>query len=137
MQRLICISILLATFAFGQTTSTSILGTVTDTSGAVMAGAKIILTNVRTSVKSETVTTSSGDFLFPLLEIGQYQVAVEAAGFKSEVRKGILLQINEKVRVDFNLTVGQVTERVEVTAAAATLKTDEASTGGIVEQRRI
>jgi len=135
--RLIPVFFLSAALLAAQTTSTSILGTVSDASGAVMAGAKVILTNERTNVKSETVTTSSGDYLFPLLEIGQYEVAIEAAGFKSEVRKNILLQINEKVRVDFNLTVGQVTERVEVTAEAATLKTDEVSTGGIVEQRRL
>ena len=137
MARLISMVAFTALLLSAQTTSTSILGTVSDTSGAVMAGAKVILTNVLTNVKAETVTTSSGDYLFPLLEIGQYQVAVEANGFKSEVRKGILLQINEKVRADFNLTVGQVSERVEVTASAVTLKTDEVSTGGTVEQRRI
>ncbi len=120
-----------------QTTSTSVLGTVTDSSGAVLAGAKVTLVNTRTGVKSNGVSTSTGDYLFPLLEIGQYEVTVEAPGFKSEVRKGILLQINEKVRADFSMSIGQVTERVEITAAAATLKTDEASLGNVVEQRRL
>ncbi|MBM3769355.1 MAG: carboxypeptidase regulatory-like domain-containing protein, partial [Acidobacteria bacterium] len=62
----------------GQTTSTSILGTVSDASGGIVAGAKVIVTNTGTAVRNESVTTSSGDFLFPLLEIGQYDVSVEA-----------------------------------------------------------
>ena len=126
-----------ATMAFAQTTSTSILGSVADSSGSVVAGAKVTLTNVRTSVKAETTTTSTGDFVFPLIDVGEYEVAVEMAGFKSETRKGVVVQINEKVRVNFNLAVGQVTERIEVSASATQLKTDEASLGTAVEQRRL
>lgn len=120
-----------------QTTSTSILGTVADSTGSVIAGAKVTLTNVRTAVKAETTTTSTGDYAFPLIDVGEYEVAVEVSGFKSETRKGVVVQINEKVRVDFGLSIGQVTERIEVTAAATTLKTDEASLGNVVEQRRL
>ncbi|MBY0376139.1 MAG: carboxypeptidase-like regulatory domain-containing protein, partial [Bryobacteraceae bacterium] len=127
----------LSIMAWAQTTSTSILGSVSDSSGSVMSGAKVTLTNVRTGVKAETTTTSSGDFVFPLIDVGEYEVSVEMSGFKSETRKGVLVQINEKVRVDFNLSVGQVTERIEVSAAATQLKTDEVSLGTAVEQRRL
>ncbi len=65
------------------------------------------------------------------------QVAVEQPGFKAETRKGILLQVNEKFRVDFRLQVGSQTEQITVTAEAANLRTDEASIGGTVEQRRL
>jgi hypothetical protein len=75
--------------------------------------------------------------IFPLLDIGEYSVSVEMSGFKTSNRTNLLLQINEKLRVDFALEVGQVSERVEVTGEAATLKTDEASIGDVIEQKRI
>lgn len=129
--------LLLAFSGFAQTTSTTILGTITDPSGSAVAGAKVTATNARTQVKREDVTTSTGDYSFPLLDIGEYIVTVEAPGFKSASRANVLLQINEKLRVDFALQVGQVSERVEVTGAIAALKTDEASIGEVIEQRRI
>ena len=131
--------ILLASLAslWSQTTSTTILGTVQDSSGSVIGGAKVTLINTRTGVKADTLSTSSGDFTFPLIDIGTYTVSVEQSGFKTASRTGVLVQINEKVRVDFKLEVGQVTERVQVTAEIAQLKTDEASLGNVVEQRRL
>jgi hypothetical protein len=136
--RLISLALLAAvTVGFAQTTSTSILGSVTDATGASISGAKVTATNVRTSVASTTVTTETGDYAFPILDIGEYQVTVEQPGFKAETRKGVTLQINEKFRVDFRLQVGSQTEQVTVNAEAANLRTDEASIGGTVEQRRL
>ncbi len=131
------LSLVVASSGFSQTTSTTILGTVTDPSGAAVTGAKVTATNTRTQVKREDVTTSTGDFSFPLLDIGEYSVSVEANGFKTAARTGLTLQINEKLRVDFTLQVGQVSERVEVTGAVTALKTDEASIGEVIEQKRI
>jgi len=122
---------------FSQTTSTTILGSITDPSGAAVAGAKVTATNVRTQVKREDVSTSTGDYAFPLLDIGEYSISVESAGFKTANRTGLILQINEKLRADFTLQVGQVSERVEVTGAATALKTDESSIGDVIEQKRI
>jgi hypothetical protein len=130
-------ALLVAASGFAQTTSTSIIGTIIDASGASISGAKVVATNVKTSVVSNTVTTDTGDYAFPLLDIGEYQVSVDQQGFKPEVRKGILLQVNEKFRVDFRLQVGSQTEQITVTAEAANLRTDEASIGGTVEQRRL
>jgi hypothetical protein len=129
--------LLLAPLFRAQTTSTSILGTVTDPSGAPVAGARVVATQVATQVKREDVTTSSGDFTFPLLDIGEYVVDVEKSGFKTVRRTGILLQINEKVRADVTLSLGNVSERVEVAAEGIALKTDEVSLGNVIEQRRI
>ena len=134
------LSIILLAFlssVWSQTTSTTILGTVEDGSGSVIVGAKIILLNIRTGIKAETTSTSSGDYTFPLINIGEYTVSAEMSGFKSAARTGVLVQINEKVRVDFKLEVGQVSERIQVTAEIAQLKTDEASLGNVVEQRRL
>ncbi len=132
----IIISIFAATVS-AQTTSTTILGTVTDSSGAVLPGARVTVVNTKTSVKRQDVTTSTGDFSFPLLDVGVYDVTVDAPGFRQEVRRNVILEINEKVRADFALQVGATSERVEVTAEAATLRTDDATLGQTVEQRRV
>jgi hypothetical protein len=126
-----------ASVLLAQTTSTTILGTVTDPSGASVEGAKITARNVGTGVVTETVSTSSGDYTLPLLAVGEYEVSVEQAGFKSATKRGVRLQINEKVRVDFALEVGTQSERITVSAEGATLRTDEVSVGGTVEQRRL
>ncbi len=136
MKRLLLL-IGLAGASFAQTTSTSIVGTVTDPSGAAVAGAKVVATQTRTGVKREDMTTSTGDYNFPLLDIGEYSVTVEASGFKSATRAGLPLQINDKLRVDFVMQVGQVSEKIEVTGAIAALKTDESSVGEVIEQRRV
>ena len=72
-----------------------------------------------------------------MIDIGEYSVSVEASGFKTATRTGLVLQINEKLRSDFTLQVGQVSERVEVTGAVTALKTDESSIGDVIEQKRI
>src|SRR6266566_4215588 len=82
-----------------QTTSTSILGTVADSSGAVISGAKVRVLNIRTGIKREDVTSNKGDYNFPLLDVGEYEVSVEVAGFKAETQKSVVLQINQKARV--------------------------------------
>src|SRR5712692_4844370 len=86
---------------FPQTTSTSILGTVADPTGAVVVGAKVMVQQVGTGLKREELTSSSGDYTFSLLEVGEYEVTAEAAGFKTETRKNIILEVNQKARVDF------------------------------------
>lgn len=123
--------------AHAQTTSTSILGTVSDPNGALVPGAKVTALNVGTGTKREDSTSSSGDFSFPLLDVGEYEVTVEAPGFKAAVRPKVILQVNEKVRVDFSLDVGSPTERVEVSADTAVLRTEDATLGQTVEQRRV
>jgi hypothetical protein len=120
-----------------QTTSTSILGTVTDPSGAAISNAKVTLLQTATGVSRTDTTSSSGDFAFPLIDVGEYRVTVEAQGFKTQAKTNVQVQINEKVRVDFALQVGQISDRVEVTAEAATLRTDDVTVGNTVEQRRL
>src|SRR5215471_18395730 len=81
---------------FAQTTSTSILGTVTDATGSVIAAAKVVITNVNTNTTAETLTTSTGDYTFPLIDVGAYRVEVTMAGFKAATRTNVVVQINEK-----------------------------------------
>ena len=120
-----------------QTTSTAIVGTVTDPSGAVVTGANVTLLQVQTGIKRSDLTSSTGDYAFPLLDPGEYSVTVEAKGFKTEIAKSINLELNLRARIDFHLQVGTEVQTVEVNASPALLSTDQATLGQVVDTRPI
>ena len=93
---LLLLAILCASVAFSQAVNGTIVGTVTDASGAVIAGAKITLTEINTRIAHTGVTNSSGEFTFPDLPPGTYDVAGEMVGFKKAVKTGTVLDIPEK-----------------------------------------
>src|SRR5450759_76431 len=95
------VSFLLASVLVAQTVSTEILGLVTDSSGAVVAGATVIAKGPATHDVRPTKTNETGNYIFPLLDIGQYEVSCAAPGFKTEVRSGIELELQQKARLDF------------------------------------
>jgi len=111
------------TLGWGQTTSTEILGTVTDPSGASVPGAKVTLERLATGQTRQTITSTDGNYSFPLIEVGEYHVTVEAAGFAPQEKTGITVQLQQKARLDFQLSVGTTIETVDVTASAISLKT--------------
>ena len=129
----------LAGFAVAQTTSTEVLGTVTDASGAVIPNARVNLLRVATGERRQTVTDSTGNYSFPLIEIGEYTVTAEMDGFKrqTQTQTGIVVALQQKARVNFQLEVGAATEKVEVIASGVELKTDDAATGSTIDHRRV
>src|SRR5262245_4680619 len=112
-------------------------GEVNDASGAVMPGATVVVTNQNTNIRRQGVTNGSGVYSFPSLQPGIYSVRVEKVGFQSQVRSGIELQVQAVARIDFRLDVGQVTEALNVSAQAALLVTENATTGTVIENKRI
>ena len=115
-----------------QIDTASIVGTVKDPSGAVVAKAKVTVKNVATN---ETQTATAGDdglYSFPYLRIGTYAVTVEAAGFKTDVRGGITLNVADRKQVDFQLQVGSSQQTVDVTTEAPLLDTQSADVGNVV-----
>jgi hypothetical protein len=120
-----------------QTTSTEVLGTVTDASSAVVPNARITLLRVLTGEKRQSVTDSTGNYSFPLIETGEYQVTAEVEGFKSQTKTGISVALQQKARVNFTLEIGATTERIEVSAIGVEMKTDDAVIGATVDQRRV
>jgi hypothetical protein len=136
----LCLSMLLAfcgkSFAQAGATGT-ILGTVTDTSGAIMPNVTVTVTNTGTGVANRTVTTSSGDYFVPALNPGSYSVTAEAKGFEKYVTRGIVLTVNQKNRQDIALKPGAVSETVDVTAQAVTLDTDSAALSNLVSQQQV
>lgn len=82
-------AVILASACAAQTTSTEILGTITDTSGAVVPNVKVTLLRIATGERRTTNSTSSGDYSFPLIDIGEYTVTAEAAGFSTQEKTGV------------------------------------------------
>ncbi len=120
-----------------QTTAGSIVGTVTDPSGGVIGGATVTITNMGTNIAVKTTTDASGEYVMTPLEVGKYSVTVEATGFKRSVRSDIPVNVQDRVRVDARLEVGQVSDTVEVQAAAPILETDTSYLGEVVDSQRI
>ena len=121
----------------GQTVTGTILGSVLDPSGGRVSGATVRVTNVLTGETRAGSTDVQGDFLFPILPVGQYRLEVEMAGFKKFVREGISLSVNQNARVDVVLEVGAVSQEIRVTENVALVDTRQAQIGGLVDSRRI
>jgi hypothetical protein len=121
----------------GQVVSGSIYGTVTDSSGAVIPGASVIVTNVLTSVPKTTQTDTSGDYSFPVLDPGDYIVAAKMTGFQSQTQENIRLDSNQNVHVSFALQPGSTEQNVTVEARTALVDTRESQIGTTVDQKRI
>ncbi|HWQ55457.1 MAG TPA: TonB-dependent receptor [Bryobacteraceae bacterium] len=112
-------------------------GRVTDESGASVPDAAIHVTNSDTGVERRTVTNERGIYSVPNLIPGPYQLSLEKEGFKPVRRSGITLSVRQTAAIDFTLTVGTVSERVEVTAETPLLETARTSVGNVVENRKI
>jgi hypothetical protein len=119
--------------AWGQAVTASLVGTITDASGAVVVNAKIVLTETNTGVSRTSQTNDSGNYSFPNLPPGVYSVSAEQTGFKKATRGGVDVPVNTTIRVDLSLQPGQITETVEVTAEAPSLQTDRVDIGRKIE----
>jgi len=126
-----------AFLASAQFESATVLGTVTDPSGAPIASASVTLTNVRTGVTQTGKTDASGDYLFVNQHLGSYTVRAEMNGFKVEETSAFELAVNARQRVDLKLEIGNVSESVTVSDAATVLETDSSSRGQIINSREI
>jgi hypothetical protein len=123
---------------FSQSGATgTILGTVTDTSGALVPNVKVTVTNTATNVAFRTVTNSAGDYYAPSLSPGTYSVSAEVKGFERSLTTGFVLAVDQKVRIDLALRPGAVTETLEVTAQAVELDTDSAALSQLVSTQQV
>ncbi len=126
----------LGSLTFSQTQS-RLTGLVTDDSGAVVAGARVVTRNVVTGVVTESATSEFGNYQFPALIPGTYEVSVEKAGFKKALQSGITLETGITRTVDLRLTLGAVSETVEVSAQAALLESETSSVGQLIERTTV
>src|SRR5438445_213601 len=121
----------------GQAVNATLLGTVTDVSGAVVPGTKVEIREVNTGSTRSIVTNESGNYVFADLPPGQYQVSVEKQGFKKEVHAAVDVLVNSTVRVDLKLEPGALSETIEVTADTPMLQTDRVDIGQKIETRQV
>ena len=120
-----------------QTTYGSVVGTARDSSGAVIVGAKITVTNLGTAVRTTQATNDVGSFAFTTLFPGSYVIHAEMQGFKSVDVQNIQLQVDQTLRSDITMPLGQINQSVEVTGSLATLNTDTADVGEVIENRQV
>ena len=121
---------------YGQT-SGEITGKVVDSSGAVVPGANVTITNLATSQARQVQTNESGNYSAPFLAPGTYRVRVERQGFKAATRGDIGLQVADSLRVDFSMELGNVSEAIEVEASAPLLTTESGTVGTVIDNKRI
>ena len=140
MRKYVAVLIVVLTWvstSFSQSTTGDILGTVHDASGALVAGAKIAVTNLDTNAKKEAVTSGEGQFRIPLLPAGRYEVTVEKSGFAKYRQGPIVLQLNEAADLKINLQVSGSVETVNVVTDAPLINTTNAEVGVNFDTKRI
>ncbi|MCX6603149.1 MAG: carboxypeptidase regulatory-like domain-containing protein [Acidobacteria bacterium] len=120
-----------------QETTGSITGVVKDPTGAVIVGAAISASNAATGGEFRTVSDESGSYQFPLLRSGTYRLAVESKGFQRVVQANVIVNTSERARIDFTMSVGQLTDTINVTAETPLLQSEKVTIGQVVEQRTI
>ncbi len=131
----VCFS--LPTLLSAQGASGRLLGRIADSSGAVLAGAKVTLTNEATSIAHDTLTNESGDYSFVNVVPGTYTVEFELKGFKKNVQKGVIVDVNQVVTLNSTLQIGGSQETVEVTSEAPQVDTTSTQLGAVINDRSV
>jgi hypothetical protein len=134
---LVCtLACLFSPLLHGQATG-SFSGTVSDNSGAVLSGAKVIVTAQATNVSRDALTDDTGHFLIPLLGVGDYTIKVDAKGFKPSEAKNVRLQIDEHRELDFKLVPASVTTNVEVNATEVAVEASTPTLGQVITAEEV
>ena len=132
----VLLCLLFPTIALAQVTSADIVGRVTDTSGAVLPGATVIVENLGTGETRAMPANEAGDFAFNLLPIGRYAVRIELQGFRGQTTN-VTLATGDRIRVDGKLQIGTVQETITVTAAVSPLQTDTSTVSALVTEKAV
>ncbi len=129
--------LLAASSLFGQGSTGSITGIVTDSSLARLPGVEIEVLNADTGVSQSAQTGAAGEFTVPLLQPGRYSLTARLPGFRSRTQSGILVELGRVTRLDLSLEVGEVTETVEVTGSAPMLESESSTVGQFIENKTV
>ena len=135
--RVALITLICACALFAQRDLSTLVGTVTDSSGGVIANAKVIVTETGTGLIYELVTGPSGDFIRPALKPSTYSITVTATGFKKAEQKDILLKSGERTGINIALTIGDIGQTVEVSASAPLLQTESTHVGADINAKTL
>src|SRR5687767_11243603 len=128
----VCVLLLTAANASAQFDTATVVGTVRDSSDAIVPGAKVTLTAVETGISAVKMSSDDGNYEFAAVRPGQYIVTAEKSGFAVALVDGVRVQVGARLRVDLRMPVGQLTEKVEVTAATPLIETDSSQRGQVI-----
>ena len=134
---LLGLALIVPSHASAQAVTGTLLGNVTDTSGAAVPGATVTARETQTNVSRTATTNETGYYIFSSLQNGTFAVEAELQGFKKVIREGVKVDVNTTVRVDLKLEVGQLNETVTVAAETPLLQTDRTDTGRIIESKMV
>lgn len=129
--------VLVSVTAHAQVESGKIVGTVRDSSAAVVSDADVTITETHTNVDRKTKTDSNGEFVATALRSGSYTVSVEHAGYKKAQPSAFQLDVNQVIRADVTLTLGSVLETIEVSAVQPLIESETSALGQVIEQTRV
>ncbi len=127
---------IMAPLVFAQSDRGTITGVVRDASSMSVPAAEVRIVNEATGITSSTVTSETGNYTLPILPIGAYTITVQHAGFKTYVRNAIPVQVGQTTRIDIVLEIGQLEEKVTVTAEAPLISIDTSDVGTVINQQR-
>ena len=127
----------LSAVAFAQSTRGELAGNITDTTGALVPGAKVVVVNADTGATSETVSTSSGLYRFTELSIGKYTVTVTAEGFSAATSTGVQVTVNSVTSLNIALKLGAATDTITVDASGSRIETESSDMGGTISAEQI
>src|SRR5215472_13882804 len=128
---------LVSSRAFAQKDSATLLGTVNDPSGAFVPHAGITARNLSTNVSVKTSTNQQGEYLLTPLHVGEYSLTIQAPGFAPSIFERIVLDVDQRLRVDVVLAVGSNEQRVTVAAVPPPLNTEDMTVGQVIQNRQI
>jgi len=134
---LLCSMVLSATSMWAQAVYGTIVGTVTDATGAAVANAKITITDTGRDVTQNTTSNESGNYSQRFLIAGKYRIRVESEGFKASVQDNVLVSVDTEIRVNIALELGAVSQTVEVTSDAGVLKTERSDVASTYTERTV
>jgi outer membrane receptor protein involved in Fe transport len=133
----LALSLLSSSAVWGQTATATLVGRVQDQAGAALAGAEITLTQEATGQERVVTSDAQGGYVFLLLPVGEYTISAERSGFQKLVRRGVVLQVDQRAALDLVLKVGQATETVDVRAGVSLLQTESASVGTVIDRNKV
>src|SRR5437867_10402077 len=123
--------VLVASFAYAQTAS--LTETVTDPAGAVLPGVTVTISEVQTSASRIFATDERGNYRVSFLMPGRYRIEAGLPGFKTAVRENVVLSVDDRLRIDFTLEIGEVAEKIVVTTTTPLVQSETSSVGTVIE----
>ena len=137
----LCLALVLVGLSFGlalgQGDRATVVGTISDSTGAVIPGAEVYMTQIATNQVHSSLSSDTGQYAISALQADVYELRVTMPGFKTEVRSGLKVDVGQTYRIDIELSVGEVAEVVEVASTAPILKTETAEFGQVIDNKKI